>query len=149
MTKDKDVLQEAIDFIDDMATHALGPELKALYKVKLHLKSLLVKCTSGKETIIQYEVYKEESGMLHGWYRSTPIEYETYPEDKRRIIESPEPGFQNATTYTPDELQKLFIRNCCEGYFDECALINQGNMKEWFEWMASLKIIKEQGHGIL
>lgn len=103
MNNIKDDIQNAITFIDEMATHALGPELKALYKVKLHLKAL----------------------------------------------QTPEPGFQNATIYTADELQKLFIRNCCEGYFDECALINQGNMKEWFEWLASLKIIKEHGHGIL
>ena len=62
---------------------------------------------------------------------------------------SSEPGFQNATIYTADELQKLFIRNCSEGCYDEWALINQVNMKEWFEWLASIKIIKEQGHGIL
>lgn len=97
----------------------------------------------------QYEVYKEESGMLHGWYRSTPIEYETYPEDKRRIVEVTEPGHQTPETYTVEELKKYFMRNCCEGYQDECALINQVNMKEWFEWLASLSIIKEHGTGIL
>lgn len=126
-------------------------DLPAIEAAALRLCDAVVDSIVDGDRILrkEYEVYKEEPGMLHGWYRSTPIEYETYPEDKRRIIESPEPGFQNAEMYTSDELQKLFIRNCCEGYFDECALINQGNMKEWFEWMASLKIIKEQGHGIL
>jgi hypothetical protein len=90
--KYKDILEDAINFIDEMATNALGPELRALYKVKLHLRKLQ---TTYRAT--QYEVYKEESGMAHGWYRSSPIEYETYPTDKRRIIEVKGENTSNGT----------------------------------------------------
>lgn len=92
-----------------------------------------------------------------------PTEYELSDlPDIRHIQPTPEgekAGEYNLPIYSAEDLQKLFIRNCCEGYRDDkivgsrlniqYALINQGNMKEWFEWLSSLKIIKEKGYGIL
>lgn len=56
MSKEKDVLQGIIDFIDEIATHALGPELKSLYKVKLYLQSLQPKYTMEVRNILANEL---------------------------------------------------------------------------------------------
>lgn len=67
----------------------------------------------------------------------------------RGLIEKGIIGIQTSPLYTAEELQKNFIRQTCEGYDkNDRALINQADLKGWFEWLASLKIIKEHGFGI-